>query len=97
MDGELSGTTLKESFLRHAKQGPGGKDISSSTVSDPPEKGDGAVDEELNMLTHLLESHASQLGPGPVGNLLNAIGVSLPTVDVLDGGEDSVNDDGSSS
>jgi hypothetical protein len=42
----------------------------------------GAVDEELNMLTHLLESHASQFGSnGPVGNLLGSMGISLPSTD----------------
>jgi len=37
------------------------------------------VDVEQNLLTHLLESHASQLGgAGPASTLLSQMGISLP-------------------
>ena len=82
MDGELSGTTLQESFLH--QDGESSKE-KSALVNPKPDgvasEGTKEVDEELNLLTHLLESHASQLGTaGPVGNLLNAMGIQMPTV-----------------
>lgn len=90
MQGELSRTTLGESFLRHKdsniiakvtgddngalKQTGSSSDKAFSTGESDE------VDEELNMLTHLLESHASQAGmSGPVGNLLNSLGVAIPS------------------
>jgi hypothetical protein len=65
MKEELAETTILESFIKNEE--------SSANNAE--------VDEELNLLTHLLESHASQDGAaGPVSNLLNQLGVDISSL-----------------
>ena len=75
MEKELKDTTLKESFLQQKDFSTGAK------CGDRTERN--KTDVELNMLTHLLESHAENLGgvAGPVGSLLAEMGIRLPKVD----------------
>lgn len=81
MDGELSGTTMDESFIHQSQNGSGASIEGVLKEQYGPAE---EVDEPLNLLSHLLESHASQFGTaGPVSNLLNALGVQLPAANFL--------------
>lgn len=57
-------------------------ELSQSTLIESFERYDDTladVDIEKNLLTNLLESHASQMGSsGPASNLLSQIGIKLP-------------------
>jgi hypothetical protein len=61
---ELLSTTLSQSFVKK-------KNLDGDSL---PE-----VDEELNLLTHLIESQVSQQGySGPVSNMLGLLGLAMP-------------------
>jgi hypothetical protein len=63
---------MSESFI---KREASGQDV---TESDALSEAASEVDTRLNLLTHLLESHASQGGaPGPASNLLGLLGLRL--------------------
>lgn len=76
---------MQESFLHQDGEATNAKSALVNPKADSELEGTKAVDEELNLLTNLLESHASQLGTtGPVGNLLNVMGIQMPTVKLTD-------------
>jgi hypothetical protein len=63
---------MSESFIKRevSNQDTTGPDSLDEVTSE--------VDTRLNLLTHLLESHASQGGaPGPASNLLGLLGLRL--------------------
>jgi hypothetical protein len=69
MDGELSTTSLSESFQKVLE-----KDSTSNSL-------DSDSDIQGNMLKYLLESHASQTSAsGPASNFLAMLGLKLPSV-----------------
>ncbi|KAI4887185.1 hypothetical protein NFI96_021282, partial [Prochilodus magdalenae] len=80
MDQELQSTNIGKSFTHNGKQGSDRADAaSSSEPAEPAEEELKPLDVDLNLVTNLLESLASQAGlAGPASNLLQSLGINLP-------------------
>uniref|UniRef100_W5KUZ9 Ecdysoneless homolog (Drosophila) n=1 Tax=Astyanax mexicanus TaxID=7994 RepID=W5KUZ9_ASTMX len=77
MDQELQTTNVGKSFALNGKQGDDKTDASKSL--EPAEEELQPLDVDLNLVTNLLESLASQAGlAGPASNLLQSLGIHLP-------------------
>lgn len=76
MDQELQTTNVGKSF---AQTGKGGDRTDAAKSSEPEEEELQPLDVDLNLVTNLLESLASQAGlAGPASNLLQSLGIHLP-------------------
>ncbi|KAL7861525.1 hypothetical protein SRHO_G00129660 [Serrasalmus rhombeus] len=76
MDQELQTTNIGKSFTRNAK---GNDRAGAASSSEPAEEELQPLDVDVNLVTNLLESLASQAGlAGPASNLLQSLGIHLP-------------------
>ncbi|KAK1793054.1 hypothetical protein P4O66_011388 [Electrophorus voltai] len=82
MDRELQTTHIAKSFTYSSKGGkrePAAQNSPPPAASEPHEEELRPLDVDLNLVTNLLESLASQAGmSGPASNLLQSMGVHLP-------------------
>ena len=84
MDKELSSTHVGKSFAKMEDKNDHPDEESKGTSSQPAEDKSKdvmkPVDIDLNLVQNFLESYSSQDGmPGPVSNILNSMGISLPS------------------
>ncbi|KAL6478331.1 hypothetical protein MHYP_G00141660 [Metynnis hypsauchen] len=76
MDQELQTTNIGKSFTRSGK---GNDRADAASSSEPVEEELQPLDVDVNLVTNLLESLASQAGlAGPASNLLQSLGIHLP-------------------
>ncbi|XP_053953161.1 protein ecdysoneless [Anastrepha ludens] len=90
MDKELAKTTIGQSFEnKSASNVPKGTDDDFDDIeSFQP------ININVNTLKNIVDSYKSQLGgPGPVSNLLSAMGVGMSTAATLDSDDDEVADE----
>ncbi|XP_051578631.1 protein ecdysoneless homolog [Myxocyprinus asiaticus] len=82
MDQELQSTNIGKSFTQPDRVGNKADAPKSSSVtsgSEPAEEDIQPLDVDLNLVTNLLESLASQAGlAGPASNLLQSLGIHIP-------------------
>ncbi|XP_052002011.1 protein ecdysoneless homolog [Xyrauchen texanus] len=82
MDQELQSTNIGKSFTQPDRVGNKADAPKSSSVtsgSEPAEEEIQPIDVDLNLVTNLLESLASQAGlAGPASNLLQSLGIHIP-------------------
>ncbi|XP_063048216.1 protein ecdysoneless homolog isoform X2 [Engraulis encrasicolus] len=84
MDQELLGTNIGKSFVQSDKKkdknvNPSGNHMGNPSTEQKEEEEIQPLDVDLNLVTNLLESLASQAGlAGPASNLLQSMGIHLP-------------------
>uniref|UniRef100_W8BJ81 Protein SGT1 ecdysoneless n=1 Tax=Ceratitis capitata TaxID=7213 RepID=W8BJ81_CERCA len=90
MDRELAKTTIGQTFenKKAGNTSKGADDDFDDIESFKP------ININVNTLKNIVDSYKSQLGgPGPVSNLLNAMGAGMSTTTALDSDDDEVTDD----
>lgn len=80
MDEELSSTHIGKSFVKIESKNVDGGSKATSSESTDIEDVMKPIDVDLNLVQNFLESYSSQDGmPGPVSNIFNSMGISVPS------------------